>query len=65
MHGNNLGTLHSHVPQDALSAELGGLGPPYHMQSWGKQLIGDEAFSYGEKQIYWPDHCAGIKYAVT
>ena len=36
-------------------------GPPYQLQSWAKQLIGDEAFSFGDKQIYWPDHCTGIK----
>ena len=62
MIGNNLALLYAHVPQEVLPAELGGDGPPYHMQSWAHQLIGkDENFSFGEKQIYWPDHGCGIK----
>ncbi|KAI0207689.1 Clavesin-2 [Lamellibrachia satsuma] len=62
MIGNNLALLYAHVQREVLPAELGGDGPPYHMQSWAHQLIGkDENFSFGEKQIYWPDHSCGIK----
>lgn len=61
MHGINLTLLHSHVHEDILPAELGGSGRPYSLTSWADKLIGDESFSYGEKQIYWPEHCSGIK----
>ncbi len=56
-----MATLYGHVDQSVLPTELGGCGPPYHVQSWAKELIGDESFSFGDKQIYWPDHCQGIK----
>ena len=63
MIGNNLALLYDHVEREVLPAELGGDGPPYHMQSWAHQLIGkDERFSFGEKQMYWPDHGSGIKW---
>ena len=61
LHGNNMTTLHAFLHQDMLPAELGGSGPPYHMQTWAKELIGDEIFSFGENHIYWPDHSSGIK----
>lgn len=56
MHGNNLTTLHSHIHREILPAELGGSGPPYNNEYWAKQLIGDESFSYSDKQIFWPLH---------
>jgi len=58
MHGINLGTLHVHIHKEVLPAELGGTLPPYNNLLWAKQLIGDESFSFGDKQIYWPGHCA-------
>ena len=61
MHGNNLATLYGHVCQEILPAELGGPEPSYHTHYWAKQLIGDESFCFGDKQIYWPDHCPAIK----
>ena len=61
MHGNNLATLYGHVCQEILPAELGGPEPSYHIHYWAKQLIGDESFCFGDKQIYWPDHCPAIK----
>ncbi|KAJ8322286.1 hypothetical protein KUTeg_000757 [Tegillarca granosa] len=57
MHGINLGTLHIHIHKEVLPAELGGMQPPYNIESWARELIGDESFSFGDKQIYWPDHC--------
>ncbi|CAH1776262.1 unnamed protein product [Owenia fusiformis] len=61
MHGNNMTTLHHQVPIEILPAELGGSQPPYNTESWAKQLIGDENFSFGDKQIYWPDLHHGMK----
>ncbi|XP_076306745.1 clavesin-2-like isoform X2 [Tachypleus tridentatus] len=55
MHGNNMTTLHSHIHRDILPAELGGLGPPYHYQSWAMQLVG-EPFSFSDRNIFWPLH---------
>ncbi|XP_013418372.1 clavesin-2 [Lingula anatina] len=54
LHGNNLGTLHNYIHKEVLPAELGGLIPPYNTESWAKELIGDEIFSYGESHIFWP-----------
>ncbi|XP_021376060.1 clavesin-2-like isoform X1 [Mizuhopecten yessoensis] len=56
MHGINLGTLHVHIHKEVLPAELGGTLPPYNNLLWAKELIGDESFSFGDKQIYWPGH---------
>ncbi|XP_067667825.1 clavesin-2-like [Haliotis asinina] len=55
MHGINLTTLHQHINKDILPAELGGTQPPYNNQSWAKELIGDENFSFGDQHIYWPN----------
>ncbi|KAK3088715.1 hypothetical protein FSP39_022936 [Pinctada imbricata] len=57
MHGINVGTLHFHIHKEILPTELGGTLPPYNNLQWAEQLIGDETFSFGDKQIYWPDHC--------
>ncbi|XP_048781095.2 clavesin-2-like isoform X2 [Ostrea edulis] len=43
--------------KEALPAELGGTLPEHNIMTWAKELIGDESFSFGDKQIYWPDHC--------
>ena len=61
MHGINLGTLHNSIHKEVLPAELGGTLPPYNNLYWAKQLIGDETFSFGDKQIYWPDYCFSFK----
>ena len=61
MHGNNMAPLYSHVSEEVLPAEIGGSGPPYHIQSWAHTLIGQQGFSYSDKQIYWPSHCTAIK----
>ncbi|KAG1677098.1 Clavesin-2 [Nymphon striatum] len=54
VHGNNLTTLHNHISSDYLPAEFGGSGPPYNMQYWADQLIGnDENFSFSDKDIFW------------
>ncbi|ESO85290.1 hypothetical protein LOTGIDRAFT_179489 [Lottia gigantea] len=55
MHGINLTTLHQHISKEVLPAELGGMQPPYNNQSWARQLIGDESFSFGDQHIYWPN----------
>ena len=54
LHGINLMTLHQQVRKEALPAELGGTQAPYNNQSWAQQLLGDETFSFGHQQIYWP-----------
>ncbi|XP_074656075.1 clavesin-2-like [Tubulanus polymorphus] len=64
-HGNNLTTLHSSLHRDMLPAELGGSAPPYNTESWAKELVGDETFSYGENHIYWPDHSAQFRKSET
>ncbi|CAC5366816.1 Clavesin-2,Clavesin-1 [Mytilus coruscus] len=61
MHGINLGTLHNYIHKEVLPAELGGTLPPYNNLIWAKELIGDESFSFGDKQIYWPDYCFSSK----
>ncbi|XP_076084837.1 clavesin-2-like [Mytilus galloprovincialis] len=61
MHGINLGTLHNYIHKEVLPAELGGTLPPYNNLIWAKELIGDESFSFGDKQIYWPDYCFSYK----
>lgn len=54
MHGINLTTLHQQVRKEALPAELGGTQAPYNNQSWARNLLGDETFSFGHQHIYWP-----------
>lgn len=58
MHGINLGLLHTHIHKEVLPAELGGTLPPYNNMYWAKELVGDEMFSFGDKQIYWPGTCS-------
>ncbi|BES92345.1 SEC14 [Nesidiocoris tenuis] len=38
VHGNNLSTLHEHIPMDVLPAELGGEGPPHSPTIWAHEL---------------------------
>ncbi|XP_062576140.1 clavesin-2-like [Saccostrea cucullata] len=57
MHGINLGTLHNFIHKEALPAELGGTLPEHNIMNWAAELIGDESFSFGDKHIYWPEHC--------
>lgn len=57
MHGINLGLLHQFISKEVLPAELGGTLPEHNITSWAKELVGDENFSFGDKHIYWPDHC--------
>lgn len=39
MHGNNLSTLHQHLPTDILPAELGGTGPAFNPSLWAEPVI--------------------------
>lgn len=39
MHGNNLSTLHEHLPTDILPAELGGTGPAFNPGLWAEPVI--------------------------
>lgn len=38
LHGNNLSTLHEHLPKDILPAEMGGEKPSYNPQVWIDKL---------------------------
>lgn len=39
LHGNNLSTLHEHLPTDILPAELGGTGPAFNPGLWAEPVI--------------------------
>lgn len=39
LHGNNLSTLHEHLPTDILPAELGGTGPAFSPGLWAEPVI--------------------------
>lgn len=39
LHGNNLSTLHQHLPTDILPAELGGTGPAFNPGLWAEPVI--------------------------
>ncbi|XP_015113828.1 clavesin-2 [Diachasma alloeum] len=39
LHGNNLSTLHEHLPTDILPAELGGTGPSFNPGLWAEPVI--------------------------
>ncbi|OXU26783.1 hypothetical protein TSAR_006491 [Trichomalopsis sarcophagae] len=39
LHGNNLSTLHQHLPLDILPAELGGTGPGFNPGLWAEPVI--------------------------
>nr|XP_033341864.1 clavesin-2-like [Megalopta genalis]XP_033341872.1 clavesin-2-like [Megalopta genalis] len=39
LHGNNLSTLHEHLPTDILPAELGGTGPAFNPGLWADPVI--------------------------
>ncbi|XP_012263346.2 clavesin-2-like [Athalia rosae] len=39
LHGNNLTTLHEHLPTDILPAELGGTGPAFNPGLWAEPVI--------------------------
>ncbi|XP_033229107.1 uncharacterized protein LOC117180728 [Belonocnema kinseyi] len=39
LHGNNLSTLHEHLPTDILPAELGGSGPAFNPGLWAEPVI--------------------------
>lgn len=39
LHGNNLSTLHQHLPTDILPAELGGSGPAFNPGLWAEPVI--------------------------
>lgn len=39
LHGNNMSTLHEHLPIDILSAELGGTGPAFNPGFWAEPVI--------------------------
>ncbi|XP_058799097.1 clavesin-2-like [Phymastichus coffea] len=39
LHGNNLSTLHQHLPLDILPAELGGTGPAFNPGLWAEPVI--------------------------
>ncbi|KAG5322608.1 CLVS2 protein, partial [Pseudoatta argentina] len=39
LHGNNLSTLHKHLPTDILPAELGGTGPAFNPGLWAEPVI--------------------------
>lgn len=39
LHGNNLSTLHEHLPTDILPAELGGTGPAFNPGLWAESVI--------------------------
>lgn len=39
MHGNNLSTLHQHLPLDILPSELGGTGPAFNPGLWAEPVI--------------------------
>lgn len=39
LHGNNLSTLHDHLPTDILPAELGGTGPAFNPGLWAEPVI--------------------------
>lgn len=39
LHGNNLSTLHDHLPTDILPAELGGTGPAFSPGLWAEPVI--------------------------
>lgn len=39
LHGNNLSSLHEHLPTDILPAELGGTGPAFNPGLWAEPVI--------------------------
>ena len=39
VHGNNVHTLHAHIPPRLLPAELGGEGGEYHASTWASVLL--------------------------
>lgn len=39
LHGNNLSTLHQHLPLDILPSELGGTGPGFNPGLWAEPVI--------------------------
>lgn len=39
LHGNNLSTLHEHLPTDILPTELGGTGPAFNPGLWAEPVI--------------------------
>ncbi|XP_014205030.1 clavesin-2-like [Copidosoma floridanum] len=39
LHGNNLSTLHQHLPLDILPSELGGTGPAFNPGLWAEPVI--------------------------
>lgn len=54
LHGNNLTSLHSHVPVEILPAEYGGAAGNFNNKSWYMELLSQEKYfqqlrNYGYK----------------
>lgn len=43
-HGNDLKSLHKHIPVDILPREYGGLQGPFDNTKWREQILGDEQY---------------------
>lgn len=43
-HGNDLASLHRHIPKDILPVEYGGTQPTFDNTKWREQIIRDEQY---------------------
>lgn len=44
LHGNDLNSLHKHIPQDILPAEYGGTLPPFDNTQWRQRILNNQEY---------------------